>query len=152
MDMGARRDILNEKMAEQIEILPGQSIDEARIGWTLQQVKDYLAHRKKAFLSSSPDPETVCITTSDMMFTLDKKKDYVHRISVYEDFQGRFRGVGLGYTVQDVLNITGEIKDDGGVYVIPGLPGICFETAELIHDSLAQRIVCFSIVDEAFYQ
>ena len=77
---------------------------------------------------------------------------YVHRISVYDDFKGRFRGVGLGSSVQDVLNVTGEIKDDGGVYVIPGYPGICFEASEEGIDSMMRPIICFSIVDEAYYQ
>ena len=109
MDLEERRDLLNEKMAEQIEILPGRSMDEAQIGWTSKHVKEYLSHRRKAYITTSPDPDTVIITTSNMMFTLDKKKDYVHRISVYDDFRGRFQGVGLGSSVQDVLNVTGEI-------------------------------------------
>ncbi|MFR3484219.1 MAG: hypothetical protein ACLTXL_12420 [Clostridia bacterium] len=154
MDLEERRDLLNEKMAEQIEILPGQSLDEAQIGWTSKHVKEYLSRRRKAYITTSSDPDTVIITTSNMMFTMDKKKDYVHRISVYDDFKGRFRGVGLGSSVQDVLNVTGEIKDDGGVYVyvIPGYPGICFEASEEGVDSMMRPIICFSIVDEAYYQ
>ena len=44
--------------------------------------------------------------------------------------------------------MTGEIKDDGGVYVIPGYPGICFEASEEGIDSMMRPIICFSIVDE----
>ena len=67
-DLEERRDLLNEKMAEQIEILPGQSLDEAQIGWTSKHVKEYLSRRRKAYITTSPDPDTVIITTSNMMF------------------------------------------------------------------------------------
>ena len=42
MDLEERRDLLNEKMAEQIEILPGQSLDEAQIAKFLKAIQGHL--------------------------------------------------------------------------------------------------------------
>ena len=52
MDLEERRDLLNEKMAEQIEILPGQSLDEAQIAKFLKAIQGHLHAGRRSMLKS----------------------------------------------------------------------------------------------------
>ena len=53
------------------------------------------------------------------------------QIGVTKDFYGDFMSICIGSTMKDVVNKFGGIENDGDVYAIPGIEGLCFELEDV---------------------
>ena len=55
----------------------------------------------------------------------------LEQIGVTKGFYGDYKSVCIGTTMQDVVKKFGGYENDGDIYVIPGLEGICFELEDV---------------------
>ena len=71
------------------------------------------------------------------IYTLDNFKLWFNvngelvQIGVTKDFYGDFMSICIGSTMKDVGNKFGGIENDGDVYAIPGIEGLCFELEDV---------------------
>lgn len=71
------------------------------------------------------------------MYTFDNFKLWfgingeLEQIGVTKGFLGNYKSIGIGTTMQDVKKEYGGYKNDGDVYLIPNVAGICFELEDV---------------------
>jgi hypothetical protein len=106
------------------EIIPGKRIGVYEIGWDFETLKRYLTNNHRV-----EDREGKIVIIEDCIkFWIDKETNTVTQISVYGDFQGKFKNViGIGSTLADIERYIGRWEEELGVYILPDYPGICFE-------------------------
>ncbi|RHJ56411.1 hypothetical protein [[Ruminococcus] lactaris] len=55
----------------------------------------------------------------------------LEQIGVTKGFFGTYNSVRIGTTMLDIKKIFGRYENDGDVYIIPGIAGICFELEDV---------------------
>ena len=55
----------------------------------------------------------------------------LEQIEVTKGFFGTYNSFRIGTTMLDIKKIFGRYENDGDVYIIPGIAGICFELEDV---------------------
>lgn len=103
------------------------------------RISNYLIGSKKEdVLSNLDDTYTVwergdgfCIYTLDNFKLWFGVNGELEQIGVTKGFCGNYKSICIGTTMQDVVKQFGGYENDGDVYLIPGLEGICFELKDI---------------------
>jgi len=111
------------------EIIPGQAIDNFQLSWTypelLAQLKD------KEYQIEDLQNNNLIIHYLYYKFWIDTQSDAITQIGVYDGYDGKLNGlIGIGSTLTDVKQCFGAWQEDLYVYIIPTIPGVCFELAD----------------------
>lgn len=108
-------------------IHPGVSIGSFNIGAKREDVTLLL---KGDYRISEREDGTSFITGSNFKFWFNEQQE-LDQIGVTEGFLGDYQSIHIGSTMQDVFDKFGAYEDDGYVYLISGIDGICFELKDV---------------------
>lgn len=103
------------------------------------RISNYLIGSKKEDVITNLDDNYKVWERGDgfCIYTLDNFKLWfgingeLEQIGVTKGFYGDYKSVCIGTTMQDVVKKFGGYENDGDIYVIPGLEGICFELEDV---------------------
>lgn len=99
-------------------IIPGHRAD----NWTLGMSETDI----RAAFNYKPKRQRTCLKYEQVDFFLGKEQELVV-MHLHSDYDGTFRGIGVGSTLADVQAQLGRPYFDlGGVFCVEGFPGISF--------------------------
>ena len=108
-------------------IEPGIRIGDFWIGSKKEDVIDKLCDGYKVWQRG----DGFCVYTLDNFKLWFGINGELEQIGVTKGFCGNYQSVCIGSTLQDVMINFGEYENDGDVYMIPNLNGICFELEDV---------------------
>lgn len=109
------------------EVEPGKRISNYLIGSKKEDVLSNLDDAYKVWERG----DGYCIYTLDNFKLWFGVNGELEQIGVTKGFCGNYKSVCIGMNMRDVEKKFGGYENDGDVYVIPGLEGICFELEDV---------------------
>lgn len=109
------------------EIEPGIRISNFFIGSKKEEVIAKLDDNYKVWERE----DGFCIYTLDNFKLWFGVNGELEQIGVTKGFLGNYNSISIGTTMQDVMIQFGQYENDGDVYLISGLDGICFELEDV---------------------
>lgn len=108
------------------EIEPGIRIGKYLLGSTKEEIlprlEDYKVWERG---------DGFCIYSFDNFKLWFGVNNELEQIGVTKGFFGTYNSVRIGTTMLDIKKIFGRYENDGDVYIIPGIAGICFELEDV---------------------
>ena len=118
----------NSVIMETDAIIPCKSIAEYQIGWTYEQLTEYLPYNYKVEELELGKK----ISCDNFSFWINNITGTIDQISAKSNFSGKFEGkIGLGSTLKDIEQFFGKWEEDLDVYIIPQYKGLCFEIKDV---------------------
>lgn len=108
-------------------IEPGRRIGDYLLGSKKEEVLANLIGDYKVWERG----DGFCIYTFDNFKLWFGVNNELEQIGVTKGFYGDYNSIHIGMTMQDMKNKFGRYENDGDVYVIPGIDGICFELEDV---------------------
>lgn len=109
------------------EIEPGIRISDFLIGSKKEDVINKLDDNAKVWERE----DGFCIYTLDNFKLWFGVNGELEQIGVTKGFIGNYKSICIGTTMQEVRTQFGQYENDGDVYLISGLDGICFELEDV---------------------
>ncbi|MBQ3546351.1 MAG: hypothetical protein IJA34_15410 [Lachnospiraceae bacterium] len=109
------------------EIEPGIRIGNFLIGSRKEEVTSKLEDNYKVWERE----DGFCIYTLDNFRLWFGVNGELEQIGVSKGFLGNYKSICIGSNMQDVMTRFGKYENDGDVYLISGLDGICFELEDV---------------------
>ena len=109
------------------EIEPGIGISKYRIGSKKEEIISDLGNDYQVWERG----DGFCIYTMDNFKLWFGVNGELEQIGVTKGFCGNYMSVGIGATMQYVADKLGRFENDGDVYIIPGIEGMCFELEDV---------------------
>lgn len=108
-------------------IIPGQEISGYKLNWSFNDLKNSIPQKKFKI-----EKHKYCwiIHYNNFSFWLNKENEKITQIGAYGNYSGKFKGIGIGSTLEQVKQKIGEWQEDLDVYILPKYKGISFELAD----------------------
>lgn len=109
------------------EIEPGLRIGNFIIGSNKEDVVSRISGKYKVWERG----DGFCAFTMDNFKLWFGVNGELEQIGVTKGFLGSYKSIGIGQTMKEVTMQLGKYENDGDVYSIAGINGICFELEDV---------------------
>ncbi|WP_123040553.1 hypothetical protein [Cohnella candidum] len=109
-------------------IKPGIGVDQFTLGISIEELLRLIDEEYE----KSELADYIILKFKYYKFWIHQISETVTQILVSGQYPGKLHGkIGIGNTMQDVDELIGKYVQDDYVYIIPDLPGVCFELKDV---------------------
>jgi len=111
------------------DIEPGKSIGGLNLSWGYAELLSNL--NKAEYEIEDLENNNFIFHYQNFKIWINTETDKIFQIGAYQNFEGKLYGkIGIGSTLNDIKQHFGSWAEDLDVWIIPDIPGICFELAD----------------------